>query len=262
MRDHHKLLYLAVGSAGWVLLCILFPEPHTELPSIFVMGALVLFMIFPTFWSIELMRKKSPQLGAFGFQTSLLQLEPIDSCRTIDPITGKEWEWGLFLNGGIKLFGTKGGGPAGCCVVRMDLVSTLGGDQSHVWINSVGMPHQEDARPGDPYHDITELPQNILKMVRRWNYDPRGHVMWFRDPIEEPGKFLKDRDQLPYKNLWTQANEQINKQNEQIKNLNTRLTQMSETESKIKEGYGRRRKIYDYGREDRYDRDPRGDDVR
>lgn len=247
MRDQRKILYLAVGGAAWILLCLIFPEPHTEMPSLFVMGALILFMVFPMLWSIELMKRKSPQLGAFGFQTSLLQLEPIDSCKLMDPQTGKEYEWGLYLHGGIKLFGTKGGGQMGCSVVRMDLISTLGGDQSHVWINSVGIPHQMNARPGDPYHDLKEMNPEMVKMVQRHNYDPRGHVMWFRDPIEDPSRMLKDKEQLQYKNLWTQQNVTINSLLDQINNLTTRMNKMSETEAKIKDGYGRRRSSERFG---------------
>lgn len=251
MRDQRKILYLAVGGAAWILLCLLFPEPHSELPSLFIMGALILFMIFPMMWSIELMKRKSPQFAAFGFQTSLLQLEPIDSCDTTDPVAGEEYKWGLFLHGGIKLFGTKGGGPMGCSVVRMDLISTLGGDQSHVWVNSVGIPHQMDSRPGDPYHDLRELPEEIYKMVQRHNFDPRGHVMWWRDPIEDPSKMLKNAKQMNYQNLFTAANVTINAQNDLIDKMTARMTKLSETEMKIKNGYGKRRQFEPWRQDDR-----------
>jgi hypothetical protein len=145
----------------------------------------------------------------------------------------------------------------------MDLISTLGGDQSHVWINSVGVPHQMGARPGDPYHDLREMSPDMVKMVQRHNFDPRGHVMWFRDPIEDPSRMLKDKEQLQYKNLWTQQNVTINSLLDQINNLTTRMNKMSETEAKIKDGYGRRRERSPYGRgEDDRNYYERGEDTR
>lgn len=239
MRDRKIAFLLMVVCGAIFIVGYIFPEPKSELPFLWVMSLIVLPMLGYGLWSMSVLREKSPHIIGPGFSASLLQLEPVDSCFTKDPKTGKTYKWLLFLHGGIKLFGYQGGGVLGCSVVREDLIMYMKGSQSAVIVWSIGKPFLMDARPGDPSHDLTGLDLEIYKMLQRHNFHPAGHVMLWQNPIDDPERQTKKMEQMDFEHQCELKNSEILKLSETIKNLTDKLTKISETKDSVNRSFGR-----------------------
>jgi hypothetical protein len=241
MRNRTIVLLIGLAFVGYFLLDWFGPKRYVNQSQFH--DLLWMFVIaIGMYCTILLEQYKSPKLFWYGGSSTILQSEPMAVTKIIDPKNPtNEIDMGLFLLGGIREFGAKGGGTKGYMWTRVDLIETQPGNFANLKINGT-KPHeyQLGADPATGINDLYCLPENMYNATVRapnWNEKAVVMVCWF------PAKTKPEYDQktgMPLLSLWEQANKQLARYKAINGELMDDTVNISRTHSSVTKAFSRK----------------------